>query len=60
MRLIAATFAGCAAFALAVGTGIPVWVDWPSWSVPADAADIGILTFASVHLLTKQQKDTNA
>ena len=60
MRLIGAAFAGYSAFALAVGMGIPVWADWPSWSVPADAADIGILTFASDHLLTKRQKDTDA
>jgi len=42
-RPAAALMLGWAAFSLAVGAGIPIWRDWPSREVPADAADIGAL-----------------
>jgi hypothetical protein len=47
-RLLAAVYTGYASFALAVGVGIPVWSKWPSWQMPADATDIGVLIGLSV------------
>lgn len=49
--LIAAFFLGKAAYAMAIGVGIPRWVNWTSREVPADASDIGFLVFAAVVLL---------
>jgi hypothetical protein len=48
--------AGYAAFALAVGAGVPVWVDWPSWAIPADATDIGVLVALAALALTERTK----
>jgi drug/metabolite transporter (DMT)-like permease len=58
-KIAAALCAGYAAFALAVGVGIPVWTDWPSWEVPADATDIGVLVFFGVlHTIRAHLKGT--
>ena len=56
-RLLGAVAAGWAGFSLAVGVGIPVWVDWPSWEIPADATDIGALIAAATLWLTTGSKD---
>ena len=55
-KCVGAVAIGYAAFALAVGVGIPMWTDWPSWKVPADALDIGALTALAVLLLTTPDK----
>lgn len=49
--LIAAAAFGYASYALAIGVGIPRWVNWTSREVPTDAWDIGLLVFAAVVLL---------
>ena len=53
-RHIGAAMAGYAAFALAVDAGVPVWVDWPSWVIPADATDIGVLVALAALALTAE------
>jgi hypothetical protein len=53
-RHIGAAMAGYAAFALAVGAGVPVWADWPSWAIPGDATDIGALVFLAALALTER------
>ena len=60
-KVLGALAIGYVAFALAVGVGIPVWADSPSWQVPADACDIGTLTALAVLLLTtpRKPKDTS-
>lgn len=59
MRFLVAISAGYAAFALAVGVGIPIWLDWPTMAVPADATDIGVLVaFAVWHWRTTPTKPT--
>lgn len=55
-RRLGAVLAGYAAFALSVGAGIPVWVDWPTWEVPADATDIGILVAAAAFWLSPSNR----
>lgn len=45
--VLAALFAGLAAYWLARGVGIPGWTAW----VPGDAADIGVFTGWAVWLL---------
>ena len=52
-RLITAGLAAYAAYALAVGIGIPRWIDWPTWQVPADAADIAMLVGLAVYRLAR-------
>lgn len=49
--LIAAAALGYASYALAIGVGIPRWVDWTSREVPADAGDIGALVAFAVIML---------
>ena len=56
-RLIGAAMAGYAAFALAVGAGVPVWVDWPSWAIPGDATDIGVLVTCAILALTERNRN---
>ena len=55
-RLAVSTMLAWAAYALAIGIGIPHWIEWPTWQVPADACDIAILVFASSMLLLNTQK----
>lgn len=55
----AAACAGWAAYVFAVGSGVPRWVDWPSWEVPGDAADIGVLVFAAVRLALRAKDHPN-
>jgi hypothetical protein len=50
-KIVAAAMIGHAAYALAIGVGIPRWVDWTSREVPADAGDIGMLVFFGVLIL---------
>lgn len=54
MERITVTFAASlVAFAFARGVGIPIWIDWPTWDVPADATDIaflvGLIAFNRAH-----------
>lgn len=49
--LIAAAALGYASYALAIGVGIPRWVDWRSREVPADAGDIGALVAFAIIML---------
>jgi hypothetical protein len=47
-RHVAALAAGYATFAIAIHSGIPAWVDWPTSQVPADATDLGALVWIFV------------
>jgi hypothetical protein len=53
-RYVAAAMLGWAAYGLAIGAGVPAWVDWPSEAAPADAADIAVLVGCAVLLLTRK------
>lgn len=51
-KWLGAALAGYAAYSLAIGIGIPAWIDWPTRAVPADATDIGFLVAAAAIWLT--------
>ena len=57
LRIVGALSAGYAAYGLAIGIGIPRWINSPTAQVPADATDIGVLVAIAALCLFAQRKD---